>query len=313
MSEETVPNPFPEARPPHVPDAITRQSPWLYVFAVVTAILVVNAWSRVALSEPGLVDYRQLVALLIPSALIPLIAVVLFLRHPDAARTMPLLVFGLGLFTAVELLEALDTPVYDLLVGPDLAVDGPAVVAYGVFKSLVRLFGVLYLGAGISAARRLAPTTMQRPIAIWLVALAVIGTVIGPLALASTVGDLGAVDVVAAVIGIALALAVTLAWAYVVLVTVDGSLAGEAPMLAWRLAAVATAILFAFRIVSGLFVAFGDAAFTVGVIAGYVSIGAWLLVLVAFAIGLPSPISTSTSTEGEAATADRPEATPPGS
>jgi hypothetical protein len=310
MSEETVPKPFPEARPPHLPDILTRQSPWAYVFAIVTVILVVNAASRVGLSEPQLIDYGQIVSLLIPSALMPLLEVVVFVRHPDARSSMPLLVFGIGLLSAVELLEAVDTPIYDVLAGPDLAFDAPSVVAYGVFKSLVRLFGVLYMGAGIAAARQLPMTRTQRPLAIWLVALTIVGVVVGPVALASMVGDLSAVDVVAAVIGIVLTLGVTLAWAYVVWVIVDGSLAGEIPGRAWLLAAIATAILFAFRVVSGLFVAFGEAAFTVSVIAGYASLVAWLLLFVAFVLGLPTPAAGPSAGE---ATADPPGVTPPGS
>jgi hypothetical protein len=308
VRQEIAPAGVPEARPPHLPDILTRRSPWVFLFAAMTVILVVSAWTRVALSGPQLIDVGQLVFLLIPSALMPLLGVVVFVRLPDARGSVPLLAFGIGLLSAVELLEALDAPIYDLLAGPDLAFDAPAVVAYGVFKSLVRLFGVLYLGAGIAASRQHPATGAQRPLAIWLVALTIVGVVIGPIALASMIGDLSAVDVVAAVIGIVLTLGVTLAWAYVVWVIVDGSLAGEVPRRAWLLAAVATTILFAFRVVSGLFVAFGEAAFTVSVVAGYVSLVAWLLLFVAFVLGLPTPAGPRSD-----ATGDPQAATPPGS
>ena len=41
MSEGSTLKPFPEARPPHLPDLATRQSPWLFLFG---ALIAVQIW-----------------------------------------------------------------------------------------------------------------------------------------------------------------------------------------------------------------------------------------------------------------------------
>ena len=311
---DVSPRPYPDARPPHLPDVLTRQSPWMYAFALVTAILVWMAWQEVALSEPELIDYRSFVALVVTTAVFPLIGVIVFVRQPDARRTMPLLVFGLALLSAVELLDALDTPIYEALAGPEQAFDAPTVVAYGVFVSLARLFGMVYLGVGIASTRRLPPARVERPLAVWLAALAVVGVVAGAVALGPPSTSGGAVDLVGAVIGLALGLGATLAWAYVMWVIVGGAIGGEVPKRAWQLGAVAISILFAFRVVSGVFVLFGQDAQGLGVAAILISLGAWILLVVAFALGLPTPAPNADEamTEDDA-TVDPPVATQPGS
>jgi hypothetical protein len=308
---DAPPRPYPEARPPHAPDVLTRQSPWMYAFALVAAILVWLAWREVQLSEPELVDYPSFAALVITTAVFPLIGAVLFIRRPDARRTMPLLVFGLGLLSAVELLDALDTPIYEALAGPDQAFDAPTVIAYGVFVSLARLFGIVYLGVGIASTRTLPPARAERPLAVWLATLAVVGVVGGAVALGPPSTSDGAVDVVGSVIGLALGLGATLAWAYVAWVTVGGAMAGEVPQRAWRLGAIAFSILFAFRVFSGVFVVFGPNAQGVGLVAIVVSLGDWVILVVAFALGLPTPAE---AVEAQVTTtADPPAVTQPGS
>ena len=124
---------------------------------------------------------------------------------------------------------------------------------------------------------------------MWLATLAVVGVVGGAVALGPPSTSDGAVDVVGSVIGLALGLGATLAWAYVAWVTVGGAMASEVPQRAWRLGAVAFSILFAFRVFSGVFVVFGPNAQGVGLVAIVVSLGAWVILVVAFALGLPTP------------------------
>ena len=310
---DVSPRPYPDARPPHLPDVLTRQSPWVYAFALATAILVWVAWREVALSEPELIDYRSFVALVVTTAVFPLIGAIVFVRQPAARKTMPLLVLGLALLSAVELLDAFDTPIYEALAGPDQAFDAPTVVAYGVFVSLARLFGMVYLGVGIASTRRRAPTRAERPLAVWLAALAVVGVVAGAVALGPPSTSGGAVDLVGAVIGLALGLGATLAWAYVTWAIVGGAMAGEVPNRAWQLGAVAISILFAFRVVSGVFVLFGQDAQGLGVAAILVSLGAWILLVIAFALGLPTPAPADEAMTEDDATVDPPAATQPGS
>lgn len=316
MSEETAPKPFPEARPPHIPDVITRQSPWLYVFALLAVYQIIAGWRSWSGEFPiPTSDQIPLLAYsLIPSSIVPLMGVALLLRRPDARRSMPLLVFGLVLLSGVTLLEEFDTPVYEALSGGDPSQSSsPGVVAYAVFKSLARLFGLVYIAAGIASARSQAPTRMQRAVSIWLVALAVVAIVITPLGPISILSSPTMAEIIAAGIGLILTFLVTLAWAYLVSTTVGGWLAGEAPNGAWALGALAATILFAHRIFAQLIVWFGESAFGISQVAGYISLVAWVLLLIAFAMGLPSPAPSAATGEDEDATGDRQAATPPGS
>jgi hypothetical protein len=306
---DAAPRSYPDARPPHLPDVLTRQSPWMYAFAVVTAILVWIAWRQVQPAELQFVDYPSFVALVVTTAVFPLIGMIVFVRDRDARRTMPFLVFGLGLLSAVELLDALDTPIYEALAGPEQTFDAPTVIAYGVFVSLARLFGIVYLGVGLASTRRLPSSRAERPLAVWLATLAVVGVVAGAVALGPPSTSGGAVDLVGSVIGLALGLGATLAWAYVAWVILAGMLAGEAPTRAWQLGALAISILFAFRVISGVFVVFGPGAQGLGFAAIMVSLAAWIVLAVAFALGMPTP----TPDGQEVATGDPPAATQPGS
>ena len=285
----------------------------MYVFAVVTAILVVVAWREVQLSGPSPLDFPSFVALVITTAVFPLIGVILFVRQPDARRTMPLLVFGLGLLSAVELLDALDTPIYEALAGPEQSFDAPTVVAYGVFVSLARLFGMVYLGIGIASTRRLPPSRAERPMAVWLATLAVVGVVGGAVALGPPSTSGGAVDLVGSVIGLAIGLGATLAWAYVVRVILGGAMAGELPKRAWQLGAYAIAILFAFRVISGAFVLFGPRSQGLGFAVILISLAAWVLLAIAFALGLPTPGPDDEEAGERGPTGDPPATTQPGS
>jgi hypothetical protein len=317
MSEETAPKPFPDARPPHIPDAITRQSPWLFVFALLAVYQLVAGWRSWSGEFPiPMPDQIPLLAhSLIPSSIVPLMGVALFLRRPDARRSMPLLVFGLVLLSGVTLLEDFDTPIYEALSGGDPSQsDSPGVVAYAVFKSLARLFGLVYIGAGVASARSQAPTRMHRAVSIWLVALAVVAIVITPLGPISILSSPTIAEIIAAAIGLILTFLVILAWGYLVSTTVGGWLAGESPNGAWALGSLAATILFAHRIFAQLIVWFGESAFGISQVASYISLVAWVLLLIAVAMGLPSPAPAASATgEDEGAMGDRQAATPPGS
>lgn len=313
MNEDAVPKPFPEARPPHLPDLVTRQSPLLYVFALLAAYQVVaglRSWAgEFPIPRPDQIPL--LFSALIPSAVVPLLGVVLFFRRPDARRSMPLLVFGIALLAGVTFAEEFDGLIYGALAADDFGMDSPALTAYIVFKSLVRLFGLFYIGAGIAAARRETSTALQRPLSIWLGALAVVAILLTPLGTASVLSAPTTADLIATGIGVVLTLLVTLAWAYLASMTIGGWLAGEQPDRAWGVGALAVTYLLAYRIFGQLVLWFGEGAYGVSVVASYLSLAAWILLLIAFAIGLPSPPVTAAATA--APTDDPPAATRPGS
>jgi hypothetical protein len=308
--------PIPEARPPHLPDVLTRLSPAVFVFALV-AVLV--AWLNIRewIGQFPLVDTGAVIALVarVQFVVVPLLGAALFARHPRAHRTLPLLVFGLVLMTIGEVLSAFDDPIRRFLteLSPsDVGPTTPATLAYAVFTSLLALFALLYMGAGLTAARRHDRGSAERPLAIWLGALAVVGAVISLATIFQLEFDTSPAGIVQLVIGFVLSLLLTLGWAYVTAVAIGGWLTHEQPRRAWVLAALGLSILFAVRLIASTVTALflGDAFLTLLTVTTIASAAAWLLLLVAFAVGLPA----SSDGGGEAEpTADPPAATPPGS
>ena len=158
VTEPSSVKPFPDARPPHLPDTLTRQSRWQLFFVV---IVVLQSWRLVQAWQPSVVpgDAKSAVEYVlswIPSMTAPLIGVALFYRHPDARRSLRILVFGVILLSIGELLSAFQDPIREFLRGltpvddPSLLAETPAEFAFRVFTLLLTIFGLLYVGAGLS-------------------------------------------------------------------------------------------------------------------------------------------------------------------
>ena len=151
MTEPSSVKPFPDARGPHLPDSMTGLSPWVLFFV---AIVVLQLW-RLTQAWGGSVvpgDARSAVEYIlswIPAMTAPLIGVALFARHPDARRSLRLLVFGVILLSFGELLSAFQEPIRDLLRGltpaddPTLLAETPAEFAFRVFTLLLTIFPCL--------------------------------------------------------------------------------------------------------------------------------------------------------------------------
>jgi hypothetical protein len=319
VSETLPPRPIPEARPPHLPDVLTRQSPLLYVFLAVALLQVWRGWESWLEDFPiaSIEHLPSLVHRWVPSVLIPLYGAALFVRHRDARRRVPLLVVGLGLLTGGELLRAFDLPILRLLGGSGSfsTVDiSPVDTAFNVFSGLVAIFGVLYTGAGLSAARRPERSTAERPLMIWLGALAVISIVLSLLPVSQVIGgEYPASILLASVIGIIVSVLLTAAWVYLAAVAVGGWLTRDEPRRAWICAGIGISLLFARRLLAGAFGLLDEGAYVVAVIAGNLSLFGWLMLLVAFALGLPAPPDPASADVEADATADPPAATQPGS
>lgn len=312
MSEPpTRPAPFPAARGPHLPDALTRRSPWFYGFLIVA---LVNGWRLVVapslIVQPELVFY--LLVSVVPSIVGPLLGAVLFGRHRDAWRSMPLLAFGLVLVASGELLNSFDQIIgsfLDSLTPLGAPPTSPAHTAYAVFTGLLGVFAILYVAAGLSSARRMPRVGAERPLMVWLVALGVIAAIVSVTSVFALGLEATPILVLQLGLGVVLSLASTVAWAYLAAVTIGGSLAAEVPRRAWQLAALAVALLIAATLINtGASAAnLGDPGLVV-TIAGVASMAGWLIFLVAFILGLPTP-----GTPAGDATDDRPAATPRGS
>ena len=320
MTDPSTVQPFPEARGPHLPDTMTRMSPWVLFFA---AIVVLQLWRLADGWGPSVVagDARSVVEYVlswIPAMTAPLIGVALFYRHPDARQSLRVLVFGVILLSLGELLSAFQDPIRDFLRGltpaddPTLLAETPAEFAFRVFTLLLTIFGLLYVGAGLSGARLHEATKAERPLTVWLAALSVVGSIVSLTALTALPPDSTPTLIVQVVIGVVLSAIVTFAWAYLAVVTISGWIAREEPRRAWGIAALATSILFGFRLIFPALslVPFGPDSRPILSLLAYISWTAWALLIVAFAVGLPATAAQAT---GDNATGDPPEATSPGS
>jgi hypothetical protein len=289
---------------------LTRIAPGFYAFAlvaVVTAWVDIRAWmGDLPILDPATAWPR--VAQLVPSVVTPLLGAALFLRHRQAHRTMPLLVFGLALLAAGELLDAFGAPIRDFLrtlSRPDDVPPSPADVAFLVFTLLLSLFAVLYVGAGLAAARRRERAAAERPLLIWIVALSLVSGVLSLAAVFQVPLEATPFVLIQLAIGLLLSLLVTLAWAYLLAVSVGGWMAGEEPHGAWGVAAIAITTLFVVRLIGGVLSSLAVVGlFGVIELLLAASTVAWVLLLAAFLLGLPGPTT---------ATDDRPAETLPGS
>ena len=317
MTEPSSARAYPEAQPPHLPDVATRQSPLILFFL---AVVVVQLW-RLAATWPSAaagIDPKSTIEYALswlPSLAAPLAGVALLFRQPDARRTMRVLVFGLALLSVGELLGVFQEPIRDLLRGlspvddASSPYDSPAEFAFRVFTLLLTIFGLLYLGAGLAATRVRERTAAERPLTIWLAALAIVGSVVSLAALTSIAIEATPTLIVQVVVGAILSAVVTFAWAYVAVVTISGWIAREMPRRAWAVGALAAGILFAFRLIFPALslVPFGPESSPFLTVLAYVSWAAWLLIIVAFVIGLPTVVAPVSPTD------DPPAATSPGS
>jgi len=299
-----------EARGPHLPDAMTRLSPWVWPFVVAALVQAMLAWQQLTGRgvPPGLEDVYQ-VKFRIDNVLVSLLGAALFIRHPDARRSLPLLAFGLGLLTLGPLLGEVDGPItqfIDSLAPSGEAFSGlsPAVIAYHLFTSLIAIAAVLYLGVGLADARRRPRHRGERSVLalVMFIGIATVAVTLIPFGTGRL--PVTPYEWVLLGIGFVVSLLHTLAWSYVIAVAFGGWMAGEAPHLAWGIALVASAIGLMIRVINTLFIVVASLSEPIPSdllpLVGVAATLSWLLLLVAFALGLP-------------ATADPLEATPPGS
>jgi hypothetical protein len=275
------------------------------------ALSVVTAWALT--QQDGLngltaVETARWAIGQIPSVLAPLVAAALFLRHPDAPRSLPMLAIGallLGVGAVLELIDPWLTEVLQAIAPPSpdaLLAQGQVVLWYGVLRPLVPVFATLYLAGGLASARRFENVGSAR----WLVVpvgIAVAGIVLYhawsfvDLA-ASEQSDYLVFSVVAAVIGVG----EVLAWLSLASTALGGRRAGEDPARGWWLGTVAALIYLAATLVFyGLLIAAsvagglwetgtfaGDAARVLIFLAGLGRAVVWVFLVAAFLVGLPA-------------------------
>ena len=153
--------PWEEARPPHLPDALTRLSPWLMPFLLLAGLEVVAGWLEwsVRWQPQDAATAAWIIVNRLPGVCAMLLGAALFWRRPDAHRTVPMIVLGVVLLAAAALLRLASVPLADVfgeLTPPseELPVLVPLQVAFDTFVMLVNIFAVLYVARGLAAARR---------------------------------------------------------------------------------------------------------------------------------------------------------------
>ena len=293
-------SPWEEPRPPHLPDRLASM-PWLaWPFLILAAVLVGFALPRVqdVLAAGGPYSIWSIVTQLDPIATV-LLGAALFWRHPDAARELPRIAVGVALLATGEILRLIAEPLAPILAGitpPTEALPGlvPLGSAFDAFATSIGLFGLVYLIGGLDDARRFQAEGSSRRIAIPLVAL---GVVIGigkfvrlgevPVDDTLTVGTVVAVSLILSTLDV-------LAWAYLIVIGARGWRSGESPSRGW-LAATLAGICVLIAAVSTtaieLLVATPtEATFMVYLAFSSIGTAAWILLLIAFGLGLPSTV-----------------------
>jgi hypothetical protein len=227
---------WPEERGPHLPDAITRIPLGVWPFLALALLAAYGRWELLRTAQPGSpVDVLSLFAGTVTPIAAPLLGAALFARHPDAHRTLPAVAFACVLFAASTVVDRLQQPILEGILGGDPFVDANSelpVIGYAIVQALVVVFAATYLAVGLADAMRFEDRRRSRaPLAILV--LTVITVFFGTAAVSSL--PTGSTPLL--IVSLVAQLVTNLAWAYVGWTALRGWTAGEEPNLGWALAA----------------------------------------------------------------------------
>lgn len=310
--------PWDEARGPHLPDRLTAVPLAAWPFVILAVVQVAGIWMANATDIARDIGWLwQVILVSIDDVAASLLGAALFVRHPGAIRTLPLVVVGVSLLALEQILGLLATPLRPAFEATNEAFGDEtaffyAASAYSWFGSLVGSFGILSIARGLDAARRSAGRTGRRLIAgLVLVSLLIVaGTATTYLLPAQ---GSGVIPVLAAGAS-GVTLVSLLATSYLVVIALAGWRAGEHPALGWALAVVSGAAVIAAAAVVSSAMVLGAEFSPLTTIFSLLSELGWLALLAAFLVGLPSTAQIEwEEIEPAAPTLDPPAATPPGS
>jgi hypothetical protein len=249
MNDESTAQPpdavtWEEPRGPHFPDALSRvpQLAWIFIIVAVARLWMLVDTARLGpapdpLLTGGVVTHAisSLAVLLAPAAL--------FIRLPDALRSVRILAFGLIAVAVAEVFQALGPglqPFFDSVVADGSAPVGPLFLAFTAVGALVELIGLVGIGIGFDRARR-RPSPGDSG---WTKVVLLFAGFLVVTRLAESASLVpGPTDSIAytmyfwAATGIGVG--TIIAWAYLVIVTIRGVTAGEQPTSAWGLGTLA--------------------------------------------------------------------------
>ena len=294
----------PEARSPHLPDAITRLGMYFWVFVMLAVARLIWYLRMSPLENPtdpgALVGY---VAGITPSIVAILFPAALLLRHPEATTRARTLVVGLVLFAVVEGLRVLILPLQpifeDLTPGsPETPFLVPLALIYNGAIGLLASFAVANIGLGLARARQYEDASGVQLLGATMVTAVSLVAVGGVLSVNQLpLDEITMTPTVVIYLGSTVILSVLFAasWAYVASVAIRGARAGELPEPGWRIAATGGGLIITAYAIRSLLVIPGSpgpdtqALFTA--LASWLSIAVaigYLAILAALLRGLPS-------------------------
>ena len=294
---------IPEARGPHLPDAITRFGALVWGFlllAVARLIWFVRESPPVAPYDLAtIVTYG---AAVVPSVVVVLLPAALLLRHRDAPDRARTLLLGTVLFVLVEGMRVLNPPlqpIFEQLTpgSEETPFLVPLALVYNAAIGLLGSYAVANIALGLSRARRYedppgaAIVTAMMVVAVSLVA---VGGVVAVSQLPLDQIPMTPTVILYLASTVLLSTLFAAAWAYLAAVTIRGTRAGELPASGWTAAALgggliiaaytARAVLVVFTVTretQPVFTSLGS-ALSVTVALGYVGL------LTGLILGLPS-------------------------
>jgi hypothetical protein len=295
--------PWEEPRPPHLPNALTGLSPWIFAFLILAGFHVLAGWLEWDFRRDLRAPIRAVGILLVrlPSVCTALMGAAIFFRHPEALRRLPMLVFGVALLNIVALLDLWKVPFTSNAFLPEIfpafrdagfPEDESSLILRGIYTAavnVVSVFGLLYLARGLDGARRLAHVISGRALGITLTIVA-LGSAGVSLQWALAFAEADDVMVPLNVVALVMGLISMLAWSYLLVIAIGGLLAGERPRVGWFLIALVAGIEIAIRtlLAIGGLVTISEWAYVLLQVAFLAATANWVLLLLAFVAGVPS-------------------------
>jgi hypothetical protein len=305
MTESTVTDrdqpAWEEPRGPHLPDALVRVSPLVWPLLLLAALTV---WVHVERARaPGVFvpgDFGFAVVAAVAPLTASLLGVALLLRHPDVGSRWPMLVVGVLLLAAGQVLELTAPVVRPWLEGlapgdPGQLLPGPLPVALSTLQTLVEALALFSIARGLGQVGLAVDRFRDRGVIALGLGLGLVPPVVS---LVTVI--VGWEDFSTQLPYVALALvAQTLVWlatAWLAVVLVVGARARKRPVAGWWAGAVGMGLRMVATAVIGVIglVQLADGAtepvpwsMAVGNAVSLAIALGWILLLLGFALGLP--------------------------
>lgn len=294
---------LPEARGPHLPDAVTRLGALVWVFlllAVARLIWFVRESPPVAPYDLAtIVTYG---AAIVPSVVVVLLPAALLLRHGDAPERARTLLLGTVLFVIVEAMRVLNPPlqpIFEQLTpgSEETPYLVPLALVYNAGIGLLGSYAVANIAIGLARARRYedpSGAAIVTALVVAAVSLVAVGGVIAVSQLPLDEIPMTPTVILYLVSTVFLSTLFAASFAYLAAVAIRGTRAGELPVSGWTAAALGGGLIIAAYTTRAVLVVFTVTpetqslftnlgfALSVTVALGYLGL------LIGFLLGLPS-------------------------